>query len=116
MFDTIMRTAPISGLRRGHLTAGFVPWLRVGSFRGSDPAGCTIVTIEPPNTDRRSAGPYIYAGSTHTRTRPLQSLLAASESMVVCRTTPPITAPVLASAEVLANNMYHWRGSPLAPS
>jgi hypothetical protein len=45
MFVTIMRTARISDLRRGHLTAGFVPQLRVGSFLRNDSAGCTIVTI-----------------------------------------------------------------------
>ena len=33
--------------------------LRVGSFRRSDWAGCTIVTIERPSSDRLSAGPYI---------------------------------------------------------
>ena len=41
----------------GHLTAGFVPLLRVGSFQRSDSAGCTIVTIERPSPDRLSAGP-----------------------------------------------------------
>src|SRR6267154_4375065 len=57
MFVTIMRTARISDLRRGHLTAGFVPQLRVGSFLRNDSAGCTIVTIERPSPDRLSAGP-----------------------------------------------------------
>jgi ABC-type lipoprotein export system ATPase subunit len=31
--------------------------LRVGSFLRNDWAGCTIVTIERPGPDRRSAGP-----------------------------------------------------------
>jgi len=42
-----MRTVRISDLRRGHLRAGFVPWLKVGFFPRSESAGCTIVTIEP---------------------------------------------------------------------
>jgi len=63
-----MRTARISGLRRGHLTAGFVPWLRVGSFHGSDSAGCAIITIEPPSSYRLSADPlYIYMCAPCTR-------------------------------------------------
>src|SRR6266404_8697430 len=57
MFVTIMRTARISDSRKGHLTAGFVPQLRVGSFHRNDSAGCTIVTIERPSPDRLSAGP-----------------------------------------------------------
>src|SRR5882724_9795471 len=57
MFVTIMRTARISDLRRGHLTAEFVPQLRVGSFHRSDSAGCTTVTIERHSSDRLSAGP-----------------------------------------------------------
>src|SRR5258705_7832163 len=57
MFVTIMRTARISDLRRGHLTAGFVPQLRVESFLRNDSAGCTIVTIERPSPHRLSAGP-----------------------------------------------------------
>src|SRR6266403_272488 len=57
MFVTTMRIARISDLRRGHLSAGFVPWLRVGSFPRSDSAGCTIVTIERPSPDRLSARP-----------------------------------------------------------
>jgi hypothetical protein len=51
MFVTIMRTGRISDLRRGHLTAGFVPWLWVGFFLRSEWAGCTIVTIEQPSPD-----------------------------------------------------------------
>jgi len=52
---------------------------RVGSFHWSDSAGGTIVTIEPPSSDRLSARPLcMYVSSTHTRTRPVQSLLAAS--------------------------------------
>src|SRR5271166_2838517 len=73
MFVTIMRTVRISDLRRGHLRAGFVPWLQVGFFPRSESAGCTIVTIEPPSPDRLSAGPYIYVRSARTRVRALQS-------------------------------------------
>src|SRR6266478_337521 len=57
MFVTIIRSVRISDLRRGHLTAGFVPQVRVGSFLRNDSAGCTTVTIERPSPDRRSAGP-----------------------------------------------------------
>src|SRR5580658_7348068 len=66
MFVTIMRIARISGLRRGHLTADFVPELRVGSFLKSDSAGCNIGTIEPPSSDRLSAHPlYIPTCAPH---------------------------------------------------
>ena len=85
MFVTIMWTARISDLRRGQLTAGFVPQLRVGSFLRSDLAGCTIVTIERPSPGlvRIDFPPvlmykYIYARSTRTRVRAVQSLLAVS--------------------------------------
>src|SRR5258706_8481165 len=74
MFVTIMKTARISDLRRGHRTTGFVPELRVGSFLRNDSADCTIVTIERPSADRLSACPYIYVRSTRTRVRALQSL------------------------------------------
>jgi hypothetical protein len=57
MFVTIMRTARISDLRRGHLTAGFVPQLAVRSFHSCDSADCTIVTIERRSPDRLSVYP-----------------------------------------------------------
>src|SRR5580692_12188356 len=57
MFVTIMRTARISDLKRGHLTAGFVPWLVVRSFHSCDSVDCTIVTIERRSPDRLFVGP-----------------------------------------------------------
>jgi hypothetical protein len=105
MFVTIMRTGRISDLRRGHLTAEFVPKLRVGSFHRSDSEGCTIVTIERHSSDRLSAGPLymrIYARSHAHRARPLRFLfLYRVDNRIRAYSTR--TAPFRASAEVLAN-------------
>src|SRR5229473_6270169 len=106
MFVTITRTARISDLRRGHLTAGFVPQLRVGSFLRNDSAGCTIVTIERPSPDRLSAGPLymrIYARSTHSGSCPPESSCCI-EAIIVFRPALPRTAAPWVSAEVLANH------------
>src|SRR6266851_9613455 len=107
MFVTIMRTARISDLRRGHLTAGFVPQLRVGSFLRNDSAGCTIVTIERPSPDRLSAGPYIYAYIcalyAHSGSCPPESSCCI-EAIIVFRPALPRTAAPWVSAEVLASN------------
>src|SRR5882672_9355016 len=92
MFVTIMRTARISDLRRGHLTAGFVPQLRVGSFLRNDSAGCTIVTIEQPSPDRPSAGPLymcIYVRSTHSGSCPPESS-CCTEAIIVFRHHPRV--------------------------
>src|SRR6266480_970531 len=116
MFVTIMWTARISHLRRGQLTAGFVPQLRVGSFLRSDLAGCTIVTIERPSPDRLSAGPYVYvyicalhahSGSCHPESS------CCIEAIIVFRSPLPRTAPSWISADVLANHnqncfSYNW--------
>ena len=103
MFDTIMRTGPISGLRRGHLMAGFVPRLRVGSFHGSGSAGYTIVTIEPPSSYRLSADP-LYMCAPRTRGLALfESFLLPRVDSRLQNYTTKKTAPFRASAEVLAN-------------
>ena len=79
MFVTIMRTVRISDLRRGHLKAGFVPWLQIGFFPKSESAGCTIVTIEQPSPDRLSAGPlYICELRAHSGSCPSESFHAVS--------------------------------------
>src|SRR3979409_1459203 len=92
MFVTLMKTARISDLRRGHRRAEFVPKLRVGSFHRNDSEGCTIVTIERHSSDRLSAGPlYMCICARHAhRARPL-ALLGSScctESIIVFTPTP----------------------------
>src|SRR5437773_8766021 len=103
MFVTIMRPARISDLRRGHLTAGFVPQLRVGPCLRNDSAGCTIVTIERPSPDRRSAGPYICALYAHSGSYPPESSCCI-EAIIVFRPALPRTAASWVSAEILANH------------
>src|SRR5882724_939084 len=106
MFVTIMRTARISDLRKGHLTAGFVPQLRVGSFHRNDSAGCTIVTIERPSPHRLSAGPLymcICALHVHSGSGPPESSCCI-ETIIVFRPALPRTAATWVSAEVLANH------------
>jgi hypothetical protein len=101
-----MRTVRILDLRRRHLTAGFVPQLRVGSFQRSDSEGCTIVTIVRHSPDQLSNGPLymcIYVRSTRTRARHPPESFCCIESIVVFTPTPPRTAVFCVSGEVLAN-------------
>jgi hypothetical protein len=75
MFVTIIRTARISDLRRGHLTAGFVPQLRVGSFH------------------------IICALHAHSGSCPPESS-CCTEAIIVFRPTLPRTTPCWVSLEV----------------
>src|SRR5277367_2428502 len=105
MFVTIMRTVRTSDLRRGHLRAGFVPWLQIGFFPRSETAGCTIVTIEPPSPDRLSAGPLYMCAPRALGFVPFRVLVFMPyRAMIVFRPTLPRTALFLVPAEVLANH------------
>ena len=105
MFVTIMRTVRISDLRRGHLRAGFVPWLQVGFFPKSESADCTIVTIEPPSPDRLSAGPLYMCAPHALGFVPFRVLVFMPyRAIIVFRPTLPRTALFLVPAEVLANH------------
>src|SRR5271169_4073439 len=105
MFVTIMRTVRISDLRRGHLRAGFVPWLQVGFFPRSESAGCTIVTIEPPSPDRLSAGPLYMCAPRALGFVPFRVLVFMPyRAIIVFRPTLPRTALFLVPAEVSANH------------
>jgi len=105
MFFTIMRTVCISGLRRGHLRAGFVPWLQVGFFPKSESAGCTIVTIEPPSPDRLSADPSYMCVPHALGFLPFRVLVfMPNREIILFRPTLPRTALFLVPAGVLANH------------